>query len=87
MVAASEMALPVIRLQRYQALYNIVDGIFVAMISEKALSAITYAMPMVTLLTALSTSIAVGMNTMLSRALGERFNRKLTMRLRRRFSL
>lgn len=82
-----KMALPVILSTAVQALYNIVDGIFVAMISEKALSAITYAMPMVTLLTALGTGIAVGMNTMLSRALGEKINRKSTMRLRRRFSL
>lgn len=67
-----KMALPVILSTAVQALYNIVDGIFVAMISEKALSAITYAMPMVTLLTALGTGIAVGMNTMLSRALGEK---------------
>ena len=67
-----KMALPVILSTAVQALYNIVDGIFVAMISEKALSAITYAMPLVTLLTALGTGIAVGMNTMLSRALGEK---------------
>ena len=36
-----KMALPVILSTAVQALYNIVDGIFVAMISEKALSAIT----------------------------------------------
>mgnify|MGYP001630671198 FL=1 len=72
-----KMALPVILSTAVQALYNIVDGIFVAMISEKALSAITYAMPMVTLLTALSTSIAVGMNTMLSRALGEKIQQEV----------
>lgn len=42
------------------------------MISENALSAITYAMPMYTILTAVGTGIAVGMNTMLSKALGEK---------------
>ena len=67
-----KMSLPVILSTAVQSLYNIVDGIFVAMISEKALSAITYAMPMYTLLTAIGTGIAVGMNTMLSRALGEK---------------
>lgn len=72
-----KMALPVILSTAVQALYNIVDGIFVAMISEKALSAITYAMPMVTLLTALSTGIAVGMNTMLSQALGEKIQQEV----------
>ena len=67
-----KMSLPVILSTAVQALYNIVDGIFVAMISEKALSAITYAMPMFTLMTAVGTGVAVGMNTMLSRALGEK---------------
>ena len=67
-----KMSLPVILSTAVQALYNIVDGIFVAMISENALSAITYAMPMYTILTALGTGIAVGMNTMLSKALGEK---------------
>lgn len=66
------MALPVILSTAVQSLYNIVDGIFVAKISEAALSAITYAMPMYTILTAIGTGIAVGMNTMLSRALGEK---------------
>lgn len=66
------MALPVILSTAVQSLYNIVDGIFVAQISEAALSAITYALPMYTILTAIGTGIAVGMNTMLSRALGEK---------------
>ena len=66
------MSLPVILSTAVQALYNIVDGILVAMISENALSAITYAMPMYTILTAIGTGIAVGMNTMLSKALGEK---------------
>ena len=77
MVAASENGTACHLSTAVQALYNIVDGIFVAMISEKALSAITYAMPMVTLLTALSTGIAVGMNTMLSRALGEKIQQEV----------
>lgn len=72
-----KMSLPVILSTAVQALYNIVDGIFVAMISEKALSAITYAMPMFTLMTAVGTGIAVGMNTMLSRALGEKKQREV----------
>ena len=67
-----KMSLPVILSTAVQALYNIVDGIFVAMISENALSAITYAMPMYTILTAIGTGIAVGMNTMLSKALGQK---------------
>lgn len=66
------MALPVILSTAVQSLYNIVDGIFVSQISEAALSAITYAMPMYNIVTAVGTGIAVGMNTMLSKALGEK---------------
>ena len=72
------MSLPVILSTAVQALYNIVDGILVAMISENALSAITYAMPMYTILTAIGTGIAVGMNTMLSKALGEKNQKEVT---------
>ena len=75
------MVLPVMLFTAVQSLYNIVDGIFVEQISEAALSAITYAMPMYTVLTAIGTGIAVGMNTMLSRALGEKSRERSAMPL------
>ena len=66
------MALPVILSTAVQSLYNIVDGIFVSQISENAMTAITFANPVVTVLIAIGSGIAVGMNTMLSHGLGEK---------------
>ncbi|MDO4556289.1 MAG: MATE family efflux transporter [Lachnospiraceae bacterium] len=67
-----KMAFPIILSTLVQSLYNIVDGMFVARISEEAMTAITYTQPIVIVLMAVGTGIAVGMNTMLSRALGEK---------------
>jgi len=66
-----KMALPIILSTAVQSLYNIVDGIFVSQISEEAMTAITLATPVTIILMAVGTGIAVGMNTMLSHALGE----------------
>ena len=67
-----KMALPIILSTAVQSLYNIVDGIFVSQISEEAMTAITLATPITIILMAVGTGIAVGMNTMLSHALGEK---------------
>lgn len=66
------MAVPVILSTAAQSLYNIVDGIFVSMLGEDAMAAITFAGPCTTVLIAIGTGIAVGMNTMLSHGLGEK---------------
>lgn len=66
------MAVPVILSTAAQSLYNIVDGIFVSMLGEDAMAAITFAGPYTKVLIALGTGIAVGMNTMLSHGLGEK---------------
>lgn len=66
------MALPVVLSTAVQSLYNVVDGIFVSQISEDAMAAITFANPLVTILIAVGSGIAVGMNTMLSHGLGEK---------------
>ncbi|MDO5294503.1 MAG: MATE family efflux transporter [bacterium] len=66
------MALPVILSTIVQSLYNIVDGIYVSRIGEDALAAMTFGNPIINILTAVGTGIAVGMNTMLSRGLGEK---------------
>lgn len=66
------MALPMIIAMIVQALYNVVDSIFVARISENALTAVGLAFPMQTLMIAVSTGLGVGMNSALSRSLGER---------------
>ena len=52
------------------ALYNIVDSMFVAQISENALTALSMAFPVQNLMVALSAGLGVGLNAVLSRALG-----------------
>lgn len=71
------MALPVILSTAAQSLYNIVDGIFVSMLGEDAMAAITFAGPCTKVLIALGTGIAVGMNTMLSHGLGEKSQKQV----------
>ena len=66
------MAGPMIVAMIIQALYNIVDSIYVARISEDALTAVSLAFPMQALMIAVSTGLGVGINSSLSRSLGER---------------
>lgn len=55
-----------------QALYNIVDSIFVSRINEYALRAVSLAFPIQSLMIAVSVGTAVGINAFLSRTLGEK---------------
>lgn len=55
-----------------QALYNIVDSMFVAQISENALTAVSLAFPAQNLMIAVGTGTGVGINALVSRSLGER---------------
>lgn len=66
------MALPMIVSMLVQALYNVVDSIFVAQLSEDALTAVSLAFPMQNLMIAVSMGIGVGMNALLSKRLGEK---------------
>lgn len=66
------MSLPMMVSMLVQALYNVVDSIFVAKLSENALTAVSLAFPMQTLLVALGTGMGVGVNALLSKQLGER---------------
>ena len=66
------MSLPMMISMLVQALYNIVDSIFVAKLSENALTAVSLAFPLQTLLIAVATGTGVGMNALLSKSLGER---------------
>ena len=66
------MALPMMISMLVQALYNVVDSLFVAMIEEDALTAVTLAFPMQNLMIAVGSGTGVGINAMLSRALGEK---------------
>ena len=66
------MALPMMISMLVQALYNIVDSIFVAKYSAACMTAISLVFPMQSLMIACGTGIGVGMNAILSRYLGAR---------------
>lgn len=66
------MSLPMMISMLVQALYNIVDSIFVSKINEYALRAVSLAFPIQTLMIAVSVGTAVGINAFLSKTLGER---------------
>ena len=66
------MALPMMISMLVQALYNVVDSIYVSRISEAALTGVSLAFPLQTLIIAAGTGIATGLNAMLSKALGEK---------------
>jgi len=55
-----------------QALYNVVDSIFVAQINENALTAVSLAFPIQNLMIAFGSGTAVGVNALLSKSLGEK---------------
>ena len=66
------MSLPMVISMIVQALYNIVDSIFVSRLSEDALTAVSMAFPMQNLMISVAVGTGVGINAMLSRALGEK---------------
>jgi len=66
------MSLPIMISMLVQALYNIVDSIFVARISENALTAVSMAFPIQNLMIAVGVGTAVGVNALLARTLGQK---------------
>ena len=64
------MSLPIMISMLVQALYNVVDSMFVARVSENALTALSMAFPIQNLMIAVSVGLGVGLNAVLSRALG-----------------
>lgn len=66
------MSLPMVISMLVQALYNIVDSIFVAKLSEEALTAVSLAFPVQNLMIAIASGTGVGINALLSRSLGEK---------------
>ena len=67
------MSLPMVISMIVQALYNIVDSIFVSRLSEDALTAVSMAFPMQNLMISVAVGTGVGINAMLSRALEKKF--------------
>ena len=66
------MSLPMVISMLVQALYNVVDSIFVARINENALTAVSLAFPIQSLMIAVAAGTCVGINAVLSRSLGEK---------------
>ncbi len=66
------MAVPMMISMLVQALYNVVDSAFVARVSEDALTAVSVAFPAQNLMIAVGSGTGVGVNALLSRALGEK---------------
>ena len=64
------MSLPIIASMLVQALYNIVDSVFVSMVSEQSLTAVSLAFPAQQLMIGLASGTAVGVNALMGRALG-----------------
>ena len=73
------MSLPMMASMLVQALYNIVDSIFVARVSEDALTAVSLAFPIQSLMIALGGGTGVGINALLSRSLGEKNHTKANL--------
>lgn len=65
------ISLPIMISMLIQSLYNVVDSYFVSKISENALSAVSLAFPMQSLIIAVATGTGVGVNALLSRKLGQ----------------
>lgn len=66
------MSLPMMISMLVQALYNIVDSMFVAQLNENALTAVSLAFPIQNLMIAVTSGTGVGINALLSRSLGEK---------------
>lgn len=64
------MSFPIMLSMLVQALYNVVDSLFVAHYSHKALTAVALAFPMHSLVIALSVGTSIGVNSLVSRKLG-----------------
>ena len=65
------MALPLVISMLVQALYNVVDSIYISRISESAVTALSLAFPIQNLLIGCATGVGVGVNSLLSKSLGE----------------
>ena len=66
------MSLPAMFSMLVQALYNIVDSIFVSRLGVNALAAVSLAFPIQTLMIAVGVGTGVGLNSLISRRLGEK---------------
>ena len=68
----ANMALPMILSMLVQALYNVVDSVYVSQVSESAVTALSLAFPVQNLQIGFAVGIGVGVNSLLSKSLGQR---------------
>ena len=73
------MALPLALSMLVQALYNVVDSIYVSRISPSAVTALSLAFPIQHLIIGFATGIGVGMNSLLSKSLGENNRQRVNL--------
>ena len=66
------MAIPMMISMLFQALYNVVDSVFVGQLSQDAFNSVSLAFPLQMLMIAVAGGTGVGMNALLSRSLGEK---------------
>ena len=66
------MSVPMMISMLVQALYNVVDSMFVAQLNENALTAVSLVFPIQNLMISVGVGTGVGINALLSRSLGER---------------
>ena len=66
------MALPMVIAMLVQALYNVVDSIYVSQISENAVTALSLVFPIQNIMIGFATGVGVGVNALLSKALGQK---------------
>ena len=74
------MAVPMMVSMLFQALYNVVDSIFVAKLSQDAMNAVSLAFPLQTLCIAFSGGTGVGLNALLSRSRASALSRAASFR-------
>lgn len=72
------MSVPPMISMLIQALYNIVDSMYVARVSEDALTAVSIAFPLQNLIIAVSCGFGIGLNSCVARALGAKDEREVT---------
>ena len=73
------MSLPAMLSMLIQALYNIVDSLFVAQIGEGALAAVSLAFPIQILVIAVAVGTGIGLNSLIARSLGEKNSEKASL--------
>ena len=76
------MSIPMMISMLVQALYNVVDSMFVAQISEDALTAVSLAFPAQNLMISVAIGTGVGVNALLSKAWGRKIMNSRIIRLR-----